>query len=164
MLSEQQQKFVEEYLIDLNATSAAKRAGYSEKTARAKGSNLLTNVNIREAIEAKKKERAASTKITSDRVLIEIGKIALSDIRHFYDDNGFLLPPKLWPDEVAGAVASVEVLETDVGRVTKLKLWDKGRQIELAAKHLGMLNEDKNKDAEKVDPVQVVFEVVNASA
>ncbi len=68
-LNEKQKQFVREYLIDLNATQAAIRAGHSEKTARLQGQRLLTNVDIAKAIDAAKNERAERTEITADYVL-----------------------------------------------------------------------------------------------
>ena len=68
-LNDQQQRFVEEYLIDLNATQAAVRAGYSEKTAKQQGSRLLTNVDVQNAVRAAQEERSERTAITQDYVL-----------------------------------------------------------------------------------------------
>ena len=64
-----QQCFVEEYLIDLNATQVAIRAGYSEKTANEQGSRLLANVSVAAAIEEAMAERSERTKVTQDYVL-----------------------------------------------------------------------------------------------
>ena len=68
-MTPKQQRFVEEYLVDLNATQAAIRAGYSEKTARSQGQRLLTNVDIAMAIEAGQTERSERTEVTQDYVL-----------------------------------------------------------------------------------------------
>ncbi|MCT8655972.1 terminase small subunit, partial [Glaesserella parasuis] len=68
-LTDKQQRFVEEYLIDLNATQAAIRAGYSEKTARSIGQRLLTFVDIQEAIQEAQNKRAARVNVTQDDVL-----------------------------------------------------------------------------------------------
>jgi phage terminase small subunit len=71
-LSPKQQRFCDEYLIDLNATKAAERAGYSAKTAQEQGSRLLSNVMVQARIDALKLERSKSTGITSERVLTGI--------------------------------------------------------------------------------------------
>jgi len=71
-MTPKQQRFVEEYLVDLNATQAAVRAGYSEKTARSQGQRLLTNVDIALAIEAGQAERSERTEVTQDYVLNSI--------------------------------------------------------------------------------------------
>ncbi|BDQ35920.1 hypothetical protein SYK_02800 [Pseudodesulfovibrio nedwellii] len=68
-LSEKQKKFVREYLVDLNATQAAVRAGYSEKTARKQGSRLLTNVDIQKAIQSGVVKREKRTEIDQDYVI-----------------------------------------------------------------------------------------------
>lgn len=68
-LNAKQQRFVDEYLIDLNATQAAIRAGYSEKTANQQGPRLLVNAGIQQAIEAGKAKREERTQITADYVL-----------------------------------------------------------------------------------------------
>ena len=68
-LTDKQQRFVAEYLIDLNATQAAIRAGYSEKTAPAQASRLLINVNVAAAIQAAIKQRSERTQVDADYVL-----------------------------------------------------------------------------------------------
>lgn len=70
-LTPKQQRFVEEYLIDLNATQAAIRAGYSAKTAKQQGGRLLTNVDVSEAVAAAQTERSEKTGVTVDWVLTE---------------------------------------------------------------------------------------------
>lgn len=71
-LSSKQQRFCDEYLIDLNATKAAERAGYSAKTAQEQGSRLLSNVMVQARIDALKTQRSQSTGITAERVLTGI--------------------------------------------------------------------------------------------
>lgn len=78
-LNLKQKTFVQEYLVDLNATQAAIRAGYSAKTAEVQGCRLLSNANIQEAIQEAIKAREKRTEITQDRVLEELAKIAFSD-------------------------------------------------------------------------------------
>ena len=65
-LSPKQTRFVEEYLIDLNATQAAIRAGYSSKSARAIASQNLTKLDIQEAIAKAKVERSEATKVDAE--------------------------------------------------------------------------------------------------
>jgi len=80
-LTAKQQRFVDEYLIDLNATQAATRAGYSKKTANEQGSRLLANVSVSTAIHQRMNERSGRVEITQDMVLRELAKIGFSDIR-----------------------------------------------------------------------------------
>lgn len=68
-LAPKQQRFVEEYLVDLNATQAAIRAGYSVKTANQQGARLLVNVGIQQAIQQAQKERTERIQVTQDSVL-----------------------------------------------------------------------------------------------
>jgi phage terminase small subunit len=80
-LTPKQARFVEEYLIDLNATQAAIRAGYSAKTAPEQASRLLSNVKVSTAVQAAMQARSSRTEITQDMVLRELAKIGFSDIR-----------------------------------------------------------------------------------
>ena len=78
-LTPRQQRFVEEYLVDLNATQAAIRAGYSAKTATSQGERLLRNVEVSAAIQAAQKARSERTKVTVDQVLLRLWSIATAD-------------------------------------------------------------------------------------
>jgi len=80
-LTAKQQRFVDEYLVDLNATQAAIRAGYSQKTANEQGARLLANVSVKEAVARGMNERSGRVGITQDMVLRELAKIGFSDIR-----------------------------------------------------------------------------------
>lgn len=80
-LTPKQARFVEEYLIDLNATQAAIRAGYSPPTAQEQSSRLLSNVIVASAVAKAMEQRSARTEITQDMVLRELAKIGFSDIR-----------------------------------------------------------------------------------
>lgn len=78
-LTAKQQAFVAEYLIDLNATQAALRAGYSEKTAGAIGNENLKKHEIQEAISAARKKRAERTEVDQDYVIRKLKEIADKD-------------------------------------------------------------------------------------
>jgi phage terminase small subunit len=80
-LSAKQQRFVEEYLVDLNATKAAERAGYSAKSAQVTGSRLLSNAMVQAAIQERQQKRAVKLDITVDRIELELARIAFSDMR-----------------------------------------------------------------------------------
>ncbi|KEY87818.1 terminase small subunit [Pseudomonas capeferrum] len=80
-LTAKQQRFVDEYLIDLNATQAAIRAGYSKKTAQVQSARLLSNVMVSAAVAKGMESRSTRTGITQDMVLRELAKIGFSDIR-----------------------------------------------------------------------------------
>lgn len=78
-LTEKKRAFVQEYLVDLNATQAAIRAGYSPKTAKSQGQRLLTNVDIQKAIQKAMEARAVRTEITQDMVLEELASVAMGE-------------------------------------------------------------------------------------
>jgi phage terminase small subunit len=82
-LNPKQRKFVEEYLVDLNATQAAIRSGYAAKTAYSSGERLLRHVEVSKAIAQAQAELSERTKITQERVLQEIGKIAFANLNEW---------------------------------------------------------------------------------
>lgn len=147
-LTPKQQRFVDEYLIDLNATQAAIRAGYSEKTANEQGSQLLAKLSISESIAAAMKKREQRTEITQDRVLQEYAKLAFLDPRRFYNEKGGLIPVHELPGDVAAALAGMEVVLQRAGKdadgnqefddVKKIKFIDKKGALDSLARHLGM--------------------------
>jgi phage terminase small subunit len=147
-LAAKQQRFVEEYLIDLNATQAAIRAGYSKKTADVQGPRLLGNVGVAAAISEAQAKRAERTKIDADWVLQRLAIEADADLADLYADNGTLKPVSEWPmvwrkGLVAGIETQQEFEEVDgqkkpAGMVHKVKLSDRIRRIELIGKHIGV--------------------------
>ncbi len=146
-LTKKQQAYVDEYLLDLNATQAAIRAGYSAKSPTSVGSKTSKSAKVQAAIAERMAERIKRVEVDQDRILLEIARLALNDPRRAFDHNGALLPIKDWPDEVAAAISTIKVNEIRdpdgnvVGETKEIKFWDKGRQLELAARHLGMLND-----------------------
>lgn len=158
-LTKKQQTFVDEYLVDLNATQAAIRTGYSSKTANRIATELLSKPVIQAEIEESVKKRSARTEITQDRVLLEIARLAFNDPRKVFDKNNALLPIHEWPDDVAAAISSIKVLEYKVdgevvGETKEVKFWDKGKQLELAGKHLRMLTEKIEHTGKNGGPIQ----------
>lgn len=144
-LREKQEFFCREYLIDLNATQAALRAGYSEKTAYAQGCALLKHPEVQNRIEALKKERAAALKITAERVLQELARIAFADIRRvsrFGPDGVELVPDEELEEDDAAAISEVSQVATDKGRNIKMKMHSKERALELLSRHVGIFKDD----------------------
>lgn len=148
-LNHKQRTFVAEYLIDLNASAAARRAGY-KGDANTIGPRLLANVGIRTEIEAAMKAREERTHITQDRVLQELARIAFFDIRKLYNENGGMKAPHELDDDAAAVLSGVEVTEEfdgrgddreHVGTTKKAKVFDKGTALTLAMRHLGMLKD-----------------------
>ncbi len=150
-LTAKQRTFVDEYLVDLNATQAAIRAGYNQKTAHSIGHENLSKPEIASAIQTAMDERAERTQITADRVLQEIARIGFSDIRKVLTAGGNLLNPNDWGDDVAASVASIELVQrrgqkNDDGddepeTVTKIKIWDKNSALEKLGKHLKLFTD-----------------------
>ncbi|WP_313395386.1 terminase small subunit [Pseudomonas sp.] len=155
-LTAKQQRFVEEYLIDLNATQAAIRAGYSKKTANEQGSRLLANVSVSAAVAESMKSRSGRTGITQDMVLKELAKIGFSDIRKVVrwgetmvrmveaDDEG---PEDMVPYHGLALVDSTEIDDDTAAAIAevsqgrdglKVKLHDKKGALVDIGRHLGM--------------------------
>ncbi|MDL2315700.1 terminase small subunit [Desulfovibrio sp. OttesenSCG-928-A18] len=143
-LTPKQRLFVAEYLKDLNATQAAVRAGYSQKTAYRIGAQLLQKTSVSEAVQKAMTARGKRTEITADRVLEQYGRMAFFDLRTLFGPDGQLKPITEWPDEAAAAVAGFEIVELtgDIpGVIKKAKLVDKRAALADIAKHLGMFTE-----------------------
>lgn len=146
-LTPKQQRFVDEYLIDSNATQAAIRAGYSKRTAPEIGRQNLMKLDIKEAIAKRQKKRSERTEITQDRVLLEVARLAFSDGRKAFDEHNRLKPISQWDDDFGAAVSSIEVVTKDAGGgeveyVHKIKLWDKNAALQKTMQHLGMFEKD----------------------
>lgn len=172
-LTAKQQRFVEEYLCDLNATQAAIRAGYSARTAEAAGSRLLRNVKVSAAVTAGQRERSERVEITADRVLRELARIGFSDIRDLFtwdaERAGFVPSVDLTEDQAA-AVSSVEaetirytteegITETKVK--LKLKTYDKLGALEKIGKHLGMFIDRTEVTGKDGEPLYKVYQGVD---
>lgn len=153
-MNAKQQRFVDEYLVDLNATQAAIRAGYSEKTAGQMGFDLLKKPEIADAVAAAQQKRAERTHITQDRVLQELARVAFSDLRKAFKPDGALKLPQEMDDDTAAALAGIDTQTTTIGgaedpttlTTKKIKVFDKGAALTLAMRHLGMFEKD-NKQA-----------------
>ena len=142
-LTPRQKRFVEEYLIDLNASRAARRAGYSPRSADRQAFQQLEKPQVVAAIAAALERRSKKTEITAERVLRELATIAFSDARALYDEHGNLRPIHELDDDAAAALAGIDAEETRGGLAVlrKVKRWDKAKALELLGRHLGMWND-----------------------
>lgn len=142
-LTVKQRMFVEEYLIDLNATQAAIRAGYSAKTADQQGSRMLANVKVQQAIAERMAERSKRTGVNQDRVVLELSKIAFLKMTDVVDRNG-AIKQDASEDDLA-CIESIKYKESDNeygGSVEReVKVASKLKALELLGKHLGMWND-----------------------
>jgi len=143
-LTPKQERFVAEYLVDLNATQAAVRAGYSRKTASRIGPELLGKTCIAQAIAAAQSRRAARSGITAERVVKELARIAFADPRRVFTwgaDGVTLRDSAGLTDDEAAAVSEVSQTVTDTGGSIRAKMHDKVKALELLSKHLGLFSE-----------------------
>ena len=177
-LTERQKRFADEYLVDLNGKQAAIRAGYSERTAEAQASRLLSNVKVQHHIQKRRKERVERTEITQDMVLFELAAIAFSNAADYAqvvekeatlqtedgdeiqvldkDGNPVMyrtVEPVLTADLTDRQKRALSVIKK--GRDGfEIKPYDKLRALELIGKHIGMF----------ADKVEVSGEVNNPMA
>lgn len=151
-LNPKQARFVEEYLLDLDATAAAKRAGYSAKTAQQLGYQLLQHPSVARVVGERMQKRSERTEVKADRILRELATIGLADMRNyvtFDDEGGILLDFSGMPEEATRAIAEVTQEEFMDGRGdgarlvrrTKFKLHAKTPALELLGKHLALFVE-----------------------
>lgn len=176
-LTDLQKKFIKEYLIDLNITAAALRAGYSEKTAYSIGQETFNKPHIQAAIQKEMNKRARRTEITADKVLEEYAKLGFSDITDYLqvvterilvghdketgepisDISQFVLmkDTKDIPPEKLAAIS--EVKQHKDGSIS-FKLHDKRGALDSIAKHLGMFVEKKEITGKDGGPITVNFE------
>lgn len=161
-MNARQQRFADEYLIDMNAEQAAIRAGYSEKYARGNAHKLVANSCIQEYIQKRMAERSARTEITQDMVLNELAKIAFSNGSDFAKVTTKKCKRQVWDQESETYVEKevdeqfVELIDTDklspekkaaIAEISEgkfgisVKSCDKVKALELLGKHLGMFKD-----------------------
>ncbi|MBI4486144.1 MAG: terminase small subunit [Acidobacteria bacterium] len=146
VLTPKQRRFIAEYLIDLNATQAAKRAGYSPKTAQEQASRLLSNVKVAAAIAANQARQDAALGLTADEAREQNAFIARFDPADLFDEHRQLLHVKDMPRAVRCALRSVEVVKRNLtsgdgttDTTLKVQFWDKLKAIEMEYRHFGLL-------------------------
>ena len=168
-LNPKQERFVAEYLVDLNATQAAIRAGYSPKTAGVQAFDLLKKPEIAAALERQRNEHAKNTGLTVERVLTEAMRLAFFDIRKLTDAEGNPIPINQLDDDTAAAIQGLE-LATERSRdedgsgtvVRKYKLADKNAALERLFKHLGLFQKDNDQN-NPAKALQALLDVVDGS-
>lgn len=182
-MTPKQEAFVREYLIDLNATAAARRAGYSARTADRIGPELLGKTCVAEAIREAQAKRAERTEITQDMVLRELAKIGFADMRKLLKWTGNL--PKMdvdaaedtgeveicvanfiqlfdsdeLDDDIVGAIS--EISQTKDGAL-KVKLHDKQAALVNIGRHLGMFKDRVEHTGKDGGPIE--YEQVQSNA
>lgn len=166
-LEDRKQVFIDEYLLHLNASKAYKAAhpDCTESTARTEGSRWLADPNIQEKIYAAKAERAKRTRVTQDRVVTELARIAFLDPRGAFTDKGDLLQPHKLPTKVARAVKGIDVSvigldDQAVGLTKKVRFESKVRALEVLLEHV----KEENQKAADSQPFSWVDLIKKAAA
>lgn len=180
-LTDKQKAFCEEYIVDLNATQAAIRAGYSKKTADVQGPRLLGNVRVAEEIERLKRARSKRTQITADRVLEELATIGYSKITDYLevvekdvvvgykkDDKGQhdyeqpiirtkkVVEIKETKEMDPEAIKAVSEIKQGANGIS-LKLYDKPSALEDIGRHLGMWKDRIEHNINNITGVEIEF-------
>jgi phage terminase small subunit len=156
-----QLRFVDEYLVDLNATQAAIRAGYSPRSARSGGPLLLKNPAVARAVAERQSRIANHLFVSAERVVVEYARLAFADMRDYmrFAQNGdVLLDWSAMPEDATKAILEVTQDVYTEGRGgaqrevkrTKFKLHDKRGALDALAKHLGLFREPSGEEAETI--------------
>jgi phage terminase small subunit len=169
-LTRKQQRFVEEFLIDLNATQAAVRAGYSPLTARSIGSENLTKPNIQAALTRARATRRDRLEIQADTVVIELARLGFSRMVAVatWDSNGvYIHPSETLDDDTHATVKQIKATKTTVTRKNgdeelterfEINLHDKLAALDKIARFLGMYNDSIRVDLANVDRAKLAEE------
>ena len=146
-LKPKQEAFCNEYLIDLDATKAAIRAGYSAKTASQLGFQLLQKTSVQQHLASLQAKRAARTAINADYVLNRLTEIDKMDIADILNDDGTLKPISSWPAVWRQSLSGMDISELFdgsgdervlAGLLKKIKWPDKLKNLELLGKHVNI--------------------------
>ncbi|KSG61558.1 terminase small subunit [Pseudomonas aeruginosa] len=145
-LTKKQRLFVDEYLLDLNATQAAIRAGYSTRRATEIGYQLLQRPEVAQAIQAAMAERSKRTEVEADYVIRRLREIDEMDVLDILEDDGSFRSIRDWPKAWRQFLSGIEIAELFEGRgddrriagvLRKVKWPDKLRNLELLSRHVG---------------------------
>lgn len=169
-LTAKQERFVSEYLKDLNATAAYRRAGYSARgnAAEVNAARLLRNAQVSAAIAEAMKERSERTMISADRVLKELARIAFVDIGAIFNDDGSMKPLSEIDEDSRRAIVGIEVAALKdedgdyAGTIKKIKMADKKGALVDLGKHLGLFDQKVTVDANS-DGLSLLIQAVQGS-
>ena len=134
-LTPKQARFCAEYFVDLNATQAALRAGYSRATA--ENGKLMASPNIRRALQQRSAELNAEHELARHRIFTELEKIAFASMGDYFDDAGKPKPLNLVGADAKAALGSYHLTETDKGSSVRIRLNNKLAALEKMARHIG---------------------------
>lgn len=160
-LTAKHQRFVAEYCVDLNATQAYIRAGYSEKGAAQSAEQLLRNPEIAKAVAELTRQQLAKVGLLAETVLEAIRRQVQGDVRTLFRPDGSLKPITELTEEEASLIAGFEVIKKNaeagdghIDTVHKVRLKDQSRYVEMAAKHFRLLDPEP---AERLDVDKLVI-------
>lgn len=139
-MTKKQKRFAEEYLIDLNATQAAIRAGYSPETAGSIGAENLKKPEIKSRIDKAMAERSRRTGINQDRVLQELARIGFAKITDVVDPETAEIRTDASDDDLA-CIQSIKIKPNEFGTEREVKLYDKKSALVDLGKHLGLFKD-----------------------
>ncbi len=147
-LTPKQAQFCKEYIVDLNATQAYIRAGYSARSAEVESFKALRIPKIKAEIQRLMEIRSKKVELTAESVLEEIKKVAFLDIREGFNDDGTMKQPKDWSDDFAKGVTSLKARiekvagsDDEFAEIKELRTNDKLRALELCGKHLKLFTD-----------------------
>lgn len=166
-LTSRQQRFVEEYLLDLNATQAAIRAGYAPANADKQGWQQLEKPRVSAAIQKAKAARTERTNVTADKVVRELARVGFSDVQSVarVTDEGIAVRlSEDWTEDDSRCVQSIgESFDKSGRRQVTVKLHDKMRALEALAKHTKVYDDSPNVNV-NIPWAEMMAEVQDAKA
>jgi phage terminase small subunit len=168
-LTPKQDAFCQELMVDMNATQAAIRAGFSPRNASRIGAELLGKTHVASFIAAAKAERAAKVEISAERVIREIARAAFLDIGKVFNEDGSMKLLSEIDEDTRRAIAGIEVTEIRdkdgvvIGYTKKLKFCDKLTALSQLCRHIG-LSDKKVTVKANGDSLNLLIQAVQGSA
>nr|MCK4930056.1 terminase small subunit [Nanoarchaeota archaeon] len=160
-LTDKQERFCKEYVISLNAADAARKAGYSKKTAHVTGVQNLSKASIKKRLEQLQKPKLKQLNLTAEMVLKEMSLVAFSNIQDFFGKDGYLKPIQDLTRDQAAALSSLDIEEMylgkgearlSIGQAKKMKMWDKLKALNMLGNHLSLFQDKMDGDEDSDEP------------
>lgn len=170
-LTRRQQAFVEQYVIDLNATQAAIRAGYASNSAGPQAYDLLQLPHIKNAVDRALSQRSSRVNMQADQVLHEMSLLSHARIDHYVvSDEGQVELAEGAPDGAMAAIQSIKrkthvkydnETGVEIGRTydVEIKLWDKPTPLKLMGRHVGLFADRVEHTGKDGGPIETVTKV-----
>jgi len=157
-LTDKQERFCQEYILDLNKTQAAIRAGYSESTAGAIGHENLKKPEILARVEELQRERSEALNVDMYFVLSKLVAMANVSPQDYYNDQGELKPYNELTEAQKECISEIEHKKTEHTNTTKYKMWDRHKTLEMIAKHIGFYEKDNEQKTTKLEITRKVID------